>query len=228
LSETEPMDKRIQGFETELHVCSVVRNKARVECARNFFGTTHVGDLTAVRDVGFGAKKGGKLGGGADAGVMSSHNAPKSTFSEFDRLSSRCGRRVSSSIFPSRPLGDGSLRKSDIVFAAQGAGMATKYSSLCQQITSRLETQQSNGVPNPDNGEWCLGFPRQVFLCNKQKPPFFPTTIMLRRCKLSFSSFIFDINLVFDHLRSMESLSVELIGDAKKEYKSVTLLSPRA
>src|SRR3979411_1306846 len=71
------MDKRIEGFETELHVCSVVRNKARVERARNFFGITHVGDLTAVRDVGFGAKKGGELGGGTDAGVMSSHNPPK-------------------------------------------------------------------------------------------------------------------------------------------------------
>src|SRR2546430_2311298 len=71
------MDKRIQGFETELHVCSVVRNKVRVERARNFFGITHVGDLTAVRDVGFGAKKGGELGGGTDTGVMSSHNPPK-------------------------------------------------------------------------------------------------------------------------------------------------------
>src|ERR1700674_938859 len=71
------MDKCIQGFETELHVCSVVRNKARVERARNFFGITHVGDLTAVRDVGFGAKKGGELGGGTDTGVMSRHNPPK-------------------------------------------------------------------------------------------------------------------------------------------------------
>src|SRR5258706_16385260 len=74
------MDKRIQGFETELHVCSVVRNKARVERARNFFGITHVGDLTAVRDVGFGAKKGGELGGRTDAGVMSSHNPPNRDF----------------------------------------------------------------------------------------------------------------------------------------------------
>jgi hypothetical protein len=80
------MDKCIQGFETELHVCSVVRNKARIERARNFFGITHVGDLTAVRDVGFGAKKGGELGGGTNTGVMSSHNPPKSTFSELDRL----------------------------------------------------------------------------------------------------------------------------------------------
>jgi len=92
LSETEPMDKRIQGFETELYVCSVVRNKAGVERARNFFGITHVGDLTAVRDVGFGAKKGGERGGGTDAGVMSSHNAPKNTFSELDRLSSGRGQ----------------------------------------------------------------------------------------------------------------------------------------
>jgi len=92
LSETEPMDKRIQGFETELYVCSVVRNKAGVERARNFFGITHVGDLTAVGDVGFGAKKGGELGGGTDAGVMSSHNAPKNTFSELDRLSSGRGQ----------------------------------------------------------------------------------------------------------------------------------------
>src|SRR6266513_2111241 len=57
------------------------------------------GDLTAVRDVGFGAKKGGELGGGTDAGVMSSHNAPKNTFSELDRLSSGRGqheqRRIS-------------------------------------------------------------------------------------------------------------------------------------
>jgi hypothetical protein len=29
-------NKRIQGFETELPICSVVRNKARVERARNF------------------------------------------------------------------------------------------------------------------------------------------------------------------------------------------------
>src|SRR5438105_12252234 len=85
------MDKRIQGFETELYVCSVVRNKARVERARNFFGITHVGDLTAVRDVRLGAKKGGELGGGTDAGLMSSHNPPKKTFSELDRLSSRRG-----------------------------------------------------------------------------------------------------------------------------------------
>ncbi len=63
----------------------MVRNKAGVERARNFFGITHVRDLTAVRDVGFGAKKGvgfgakkgGELGGGTDAGVMSSHNPPK-------------------------------------------------------------------------------------------------------------------------------------------------------
>src|SRR5882724_4193824 len=71
------MDKRIQGFESELYICSVVRNKASVERARNFFGITHVGDLTAVRDVGFGAKKGSELGGGTDAGVMSRHNPPK-------------------------------------------------------------------------------------------------------------------------------------------------------
>src|SRR6266481_6578828 len=73
------MDKRIQGFETELYICSVVRKKAGVERARNFFGITHVGDLTAVRDVGFGAKKGGELGGGNDAGVMNSHDLPKFT-----------------------------------------------------------------------------------------------------------------------------------------------------
>ena len=78
------MDKRIYGFETELHVCPVVRDKARVERARNFFGITHVRDLTAVRDVGFGAKKSGELGGRTDAGVMSSHNPPKSSFSERD------------------------------------------------------------------------------------------------------------------------------------------------
>jgi hypothetical protein len=70
----------------------VVRNKARVERARNFFGITHVRDLTAVRDVGFGAKKGSELGGGSDAGVMSSHNPLKSTFSELDRLSSGRGQ----------------------------------------------------------------------------------------------------------------------------------------
>src|SRR5438132_8549628 len=74
------MDKRIQGFETELYVCSVVRNKAGVERARNLFGITHVGDLTAVRDVGFSAKKGGELGGGTDAGVMSSHNSPEAGY----------------------------------------------------------------------------------------------------------------------------------------------------
>src|SRR5258708_34644286 len=71
------MDKRVQGFETQLNVCSVVRNKAGVERARNFFGITHVGNLTAVRDVALGAKKGGELGGGTDAGVMNSHNPPK-------------------------------------------------------------------------------------------------------------------------------------------------------
>src|SRR3984893_10217403 len=71
------MDKRVQGFETQLYVCSVVRNKAGVERARNFFGITHLGDLTAVWDVGLGAKKGGELGGGTDAGVMTSHNPPK-------------------------------------------------------------------------------------------------------------------------------------------------------
>src|SRR5258708_7249855 len=70
------MDKRVQGFETQLYVCSVVRNKPRVERARNFFGITHLGDLTAVWDVGLGAKKGGELGGGNEAGVMTSHNAP--------------------------------------------------------------------------------------------------------------------------------------------------------
>ena len=78
------MDKRVQGFETQLYVCSVVRNKAGVERARNFFGITHLGDLTAVWDVGLGAKKGGELGSGTDAGVMTSHNPPKKTFSEQD------------------------------------------------------------------------------------------------------------------------------------------------
>jgi hypothetical protein len=71
------MDKRVQGFETQLYICSVVRNKAGIERARNFFGITHLRDLTAVRDVGLGAKKGGELGGGTDAGVMSGHNPPK-------------------------------------------------------------------------------------------------------------------------------------------------------
>ena len=79
------MDRRVQGFETQLYVCSVVRYKAGIERARNFFGITHLRDVTAVRDVGLGAKKGGELGGGTDAGVMSSHNGPKSTFSEVDR-----------------------------------------------------------------------------------------------------------------------------------------------
>jgi hypothetical protein len=71
------MDKRVQGFETQLYVCSVVRNKAGIERARNFFGVTHLRYLTAVRDVGLGAKKGGELGGRTDAGVMTSHNPPK-------------------------------------------------------------------------------------------------------------------------------------------------------
>src|SRR5258708_38521269 len=71
------MDKRVQGFETQFYVCSMVRNKAGVERARNLFGITHLGDLTAVWDVCLGAKKGGELGGGTDAGVMTSHNPPK-------------------------------------------------------------------------------------------------------------------------------------------------------
>jgi hypothetical protein len=71
------MDKRIQGFETQFYVCSVVRNKAGVERARNFFGITHLGDLSAVRNVRLGAKKRSEFGGGTDAGVMTSHNPPK-------------------------------------------------------------------------------------------------------------------------------------------------------
>lgn len=55
----------------------MVRNKTGVEGARSFFGITQLGDLTAVRNVGVGAKKSGELGGGTDAGVMSSHNPPK-------------------------------------------------------------------------------------------------------------------------------------------------------
>src|SRR5208337_4951455 len=73
------MDKRIQGFEAELQICTVIRNKAGVERARNFFGVAHLGNLTTVRYVALCAKKGGELSGGTDAGVMSGHDPPKFT-----------------------------------------------------------------------------------------------------------------------------------------------------
>src|SRR5439155_18930437 len=52
-------------------------------------------------------------------------------------------KKVSSSIFPPRRLGDGSLQESDRVFARPGAVMAKKYSSILPQDRSPFRPREA-------------------------------------------------------------------------------------